>query len=142
MAANFGKGGAPWWMWALMVVGGLWLYSEEFGDKATMRDKVPEYSLSADFLVRVFDENEIVASDKYSGKVLGVTGEVEDIGESFGKAYVTIGTGLFRSVHCTLVEDERSSLYGKSKGSTISVKGRCVGSVLGSPALTDCVVVY
>lgn len=34
MAGNFGKGGAPWWMWALIVIALVMAYNEQFGDKS------------------------------------------------------------------------------------------------------------
>ena len=45
MATDFGRGGAPWWMWVLILLGLSMAYNERFGEKVEDREPVARPSI-------------------------------------------------------------------------------------------------
>ena len=78
--------------------------------------------------------NGVCAKEQYEGKILVITGQVTNIGTTFGDAFVEIND----SMHC-FVEDEKTVAY-MNKGQTVTVQGRCDGKPLIDVVLSKCTV--
>jgi len=95
-------------------------------------DAAPEpievMDVSAYSLYNEFDNNKIAAKEKYTGKIVRVSGIIESIKESFwGTPYVALKAddwGL-TTVDCYFSRDDASLLAGLSSGQSIIIKGTC-----------------
>lgn len=88
-----------------------------------------------------YDGNEVAADAKYKGKVIELTGEVEDVSKSLGSVYVNIKvpsdpTGLL-GIRCELENESDAATI--SKGSIITLVGEGSGKLM-FPRLSDCVI--
>jgi hypothetical protein len=101
---------------------------------------IPNYDIeiSAPDLYAVYKENEVVGDKKYKGKVLAVTGYVENISKDFtGNAYVVLNGGQFlEGVHCTIKNEDVAANI--RKGSKVTLIGKCSGMIITSVVLKDC----
>ena len=99
----------------------------------------PEVTISAQQLVLAYEANEVAADEKYNGKVIAVSGVVEEIGKDFTDSiYVSLSSGddsLWTSVHCSFGDSHKSAAAGLSKGEYVTIKGKCDG-LLGNVAVS------
>ena len=91
-------------------------------------------------------DNPIAADAKYKGKILKLTGVVEDIDrEIAGNTYVTFNIGgqySFKNVRITFKKSEETKVAQFKKGQTITIKGKCNGTLLSTTvSLIDCEVI-
>lgn len=108
-------------------------------DTQKVQSKVTSYILSATRLYRDYDSNEVAADAKYKGKVVIVSGKIQDIGKDImGEAYIVIGgAGFLDGVQCMFTKGEQSSVSRLSKGQQVRVKGEVSGK-LGNVLLEKC----
>ena len=94
----------------------------------------PEITISAQQLVSAYEANEIAADEKYNGKVIQVSGVVEEIGKDImDSIYVTLTSGddsVWSSVHCSFADSHKSAAAGLSKGQSVTIKGKCDGLMM------------
>lgn len=102
-------------------------------DTQNVQSQAPSYVLSANELYREYENNEVAADSKYKGKVVMVSGTIQDIGKDIlDEAYIIIGgTGFLDGVQCFFTESQLSAISGLSKGQHVTVKGEVGGRVLG-----------
>ena len=87
--------------------------------------------VTADELTAAYDANPIAADLDYEGKVLQVTGVVEEIGEDLlGTKYVRLAGG-FWGVRCAFSDDHTYRLAALAQGQRITVIGRHDNSRFG-----------
>jgi len=100
-------------------------------DTKKVQSLAPSYTLSADQLYREYDSNEVAADAKYKGKVVIVSGTIQDIGKDImDNAYIVIGgQGFLDGVQCTFTAAEQSSVARLSKGQQVRVKGEVAGKM-------------
>lgn len=95
-------------------------------------------------LYDAYQENEIAADALYDGKVLKVTGVIDDIGKDFlDIPYIVLTDGgLFTlgGVQCYFNEQHEPELALLNKGEIVTVIGECDG-YLFYVSLNDCVLV-
>jgi len=108
-------------------------------DTQNVQSQAPSYTLSANQLYREYDSNEVAADSKYEGRVVIVTGTIQDIGKDImDDAYIVIGGGgLLDGVQCTFTKGEQSSVANLSKGQQVSVKGEVSGK-MGNVLVNKC----
>ena len=89
----------------------------------------PAYTLTAEALYSAYDDNEVAADAKYKGKIVVVSGVIQDIGKDLADdPYVVIGgEGLLDGVQCTFADSKSEQLAGLSKGQNATIKGKVVG---------------
>lgn len=89
----------------------------------------PAYTLTANALYSAYDDNEVAADAKYKGKVVVVSGVIQDIGKDLADdPYVVIGgEGVLDGVQCTFADSKSEELASLSKGQKATVKGKVVG---------------
>jgi hypothetical protein len=108
-------------------------------DTQKVQSKAPSYTLSANQLYNEYSSNEVAADSKYKGKVVIVTGTIQDIGKDImDDAYIVIGGGGFLDgVQCTFTKGEQSSVARLSKGQQVRVKGEVAGK-MGNVLVNKC----
>jgi len=108
-------------------------------DTQKVQSKAPSYTLSANQLYNEYNSNEVAADSKYKGKVVIVTGTIQDIGKDImDDAYIVIGGGGFLDgVQCTFTKGEQSSVARLSKGQQVRVKGEVAGK-MGNVLVNKC----
>jgi len=96
-------------------------------------------SVTSRSLYKAYDDNSVAADLKYKGKLLKVTGKIENIDtDIMDELYVSLeGDGYFGTVTCYFSDQYKSAAAGLSKGSTITIEGTCDGHFIG-PNLKNC----
>jgi hypothetical protein len=108
-------------------------------DTQKVQSQAPSYTLSASQLYSDYNSNEVAADSKYKGKVVIVTGTIQDIGKDImDDAYIVIGGGGFLDgVQCTFTKGEQSSVARLSKGQQVRLKGEVAGK-MGNVLVNKC----
>lgn len=102
-----------------------------------------EYRLSASQLFAEYERNDVAGDEKYKGRVIEVTGVIEEISRDFlGNMYVTFEVGGFQlfSVQCFINESQKSQVAALNPGQSLRIQGKCVGK-LGNVVLENCEIV-
>jgi DNA-directed RNA polymerase subunit RPC12/RpoP len=95
--------------------------------------------VSAFDLARDYDANEVAADNKYKGRRIDITGQVQSINKDF-KDEVWLGIAArnqFMPIHASGFSP--SQVVELKKGDQITITCRGSGMVIGSPMLKDCV---
>jgi hypothetical protein len=92
----------------------------------------PEATLQASELFRAYENNEVSADALYKGKIILVSGLVNDIGKDIiGDPYVTLSTGnSIWTVQCMFSSKQEGELAALRKGQSVSIKGECNGKLI------------
>lgn len=108
-------------------------------DTKRVQGQAPDYRVTADALFAEFKENEVAADTKYKGKIVVVSGVIQDIGKDvMDQAYIVLGGGGFLDgVQCTFTESQNTSIGSLTKGESVSVKGEVSGK-MGNVLITKC----
>jgi len=122
---------------ALMILAVGSVDTEE--DTKRVQGQAPDYRITADALFSEFKENEVAADAKYEGKIIVVSGVIQDIGKDvMDQAYIVLGGGGFLDgVQCTFTESQNASIGNLTKGQSVSVKGEVSGK-MGNVLITKC----
>jgi hypothetical protein len=99
----------------------------------------PGITISGEDLYRAYESNEAEADKLYQGKTLIVTGKVGPIDATIPTVYL-MDARQKPNIFCDFARDQKDAVSKLEFGQTVTVKGKCAGKVLGSVALTDCVV--
>jgi hypothetical protein len=86
--------------------------------------------VTAEQLCDDYFDSTIAADYMYKGKIIEVSGEVKDIGNVYGAAYLTLDCGVFTYVDlvwCYPDLAHESQLVPIRKGDLVSVRGLCIG---------------
>jgi hypothetical protein len=100
--------------------------------------------VSASELYKDYYRNEVEADTLYNGKLLRVTGEVQEIARNFaGEPYLLLRTtsSNWDRVRSNLRSSEKSKLSELVPGEIVTIEGRGNGFVSGSPQLNDCKII-
>jgi len=102
-------------------------------DTQKVQSQAASYTVSANQLYSEYDSNEVAADAKYKGKVVIVSGTIQDIGKDImDDAYIVIGgKGFLDGVQCTFTKGGQSSVARLSKGQQVTVKGEVVMGKIG-----------
>jgi len=110
-------------------------------DTKATRAKPVSYSLTAKQLYEDYENNEVNADIKYKGKVVIVSGVIQDIGKDImDSAYIIFGDdkGFLDDVQCMFTSSSGNSTIAQlSKGQSVSVK-REVSGKMGNVLLSKC----
>jgi hypothetical protein len=113
-------------------------------DQKTSEVKKEEAAIqiSAKQLYADYDSNEVAADEKYKGKILEVSGTVNDIAKDITDTiYVTLkGAEYFGDVQCFFSNEFTKEAAKLSKGQQLTVKGECDGKMM-NVLLKGCVIV-
>jgi hypothetical protein len=109
-------------------------------DTQKVKAQSARYTVTADQLASEYKSNEVAADAKYKGKVVIVSGTVQDIGKDvMDDAYIIIGgEKLLDSVQCFFTEGQQSSVARLSKGQHVRVKGEVGGKMIVNILVSKC----
>ncbi len=89
-------------------------------------------AIQARVLTKEYDDNELVADGKYKGKMLAVSGKIENIAETLGNVTVSLaGHDMVKSVMCSFDESEKEAVAKLKKGQQITLTGQGDGMTMG-----------
>ncbi len=120
----------------LLVIFGLWLGL--ILGCSSFRNSAP-IKISAEDLSKAYASNEITANDRYKGETLIVTGKV-------GITNIPEGATPPPSFHfgdaplVVCFAEQKDEVSQLKIGQTVTVKGKCMGSVLGFVTLMNCAI--
>jgi hypothetical protein len=108
-------------------------------DTKQVQSQSPSYTLSADQLYSEYKANEVAADARYKGKIVLVSGTIQNIGKDvLDSAYIVVGgKGFLDGVQCSFTKGEESSVARLSKGQSVAVKGEVSGK-MGNVQLNKC----
>ena len=126
----------------LLVVGVVYLFKEYSREPADLSDIKPIEKLKATQLMNAFEKDETKGNEKYSGRVVEVTGVISSIdNEEDTLVRVVLETGnLIHQINCTLASSEISISKKYNPKQVITVKGFCTGYLM-DVELNRCVIV-
>jgi hypothetical protein len=94
-----------------------------------------DFSLSAQELWQQFDQDEKAASEKYVGKILSVSGKVQEIKTDQEGLAILLEASQMGSINCNMLSAAAQPEIGES----ISIKGICSGYLL-DVVMSRCVI--
>ena len=97
-------------------------------------------TISAEDLYKAYESNEAEADKLYQGKILIVTGKVGTIDAKI-PLVLLVDARQKPIIQCGFAGDQKDAVSKMELGPTVTARGRCGGkSILGMPALVDCVL--
>ncbi|HEX6169088.1 MAG TPA: hypothetical protein VFZ33_05300 [Chitinophagaceae bacterium] len=130
------------------IVGGAWFgYSEYKRKVKDLANVTAHFTMQANELITIFENNETAANAEYLDKIIAVKGNVKAV-ERDDRGYFTIvlgETGSLSSVRCSMDSLHVKDVAGVKEGLHITVKGACTGfttdELLGSDVILNrCVI--
>jgi hypothetical protein len=126
---------------SIVVAFGLWL-GLVVGCSSGNKTSDEPIKITAEDLYKAYETNQAGADELYKGKTLIVSGAVGSVYVLEDKEYVN----LFDARQKLIVEcagfaaNQKDAISKLKAGQRVSVRGYCVGRVLGYPVLEDCVL--
>lgn len=130
---------------SLIVVSGFLIIAFGSDDQESTESEIstvqPSITVSAEKLYSDYEDNGVAADGKYKGKVIRVTGVVNNIDRDImDNIYVTLkGDQYFGDIQCFFSESYVGIASQLSKGQRITVKGMCDGKLM-NVMLNGCVI--
>lgn len=130
------------------IVGGAWFgYSEYKRKVKDLANVTAQFTMQANELITIFENNETAANAEYLDKIIAVKGNVKTV-ERDDRGYFTIvlgERGSTSSVRCSMDSLHVKDVAGVKEGGYITVKGACTGfttdELLGSDVILNrCVI--
>lgn len=93
----------------------------------------PDAIVTAEELLDAYKANEVAADERFKGKVLEVSGQIDTIGKDIlDTPYVTLSAGAdtFGSIQAMFSKDDLSRLSSLTKGRPITVRCRVKGKMM------------
>ncbi len=106
--------------------------------ESEIEDVAPEdvVSVTAKQLIAAYRVNEIRANQLFQGKVISVSGIVDNVGEDImGDAYVSLTDGSefsFTRVQCFFGDSHRNELARLSRGDRVTLRGKGDGYLMNA----------
>lgn len=142
---------ARWWFWVIVIIIAVAACSggeTEAPDANDPTNQVIEtqpketvIEVSPVDLHTAYQENEIAADAKYDGKLVKITGTVNNIGKDIlDDVYLTIDTGEYlQEIQCYFSDSEQIDAVATLKtGDTVTLIGRCSGLSITNVIIKDC----
>jgi hypothetical protein len=115
----------------LLIAGAaaLYIYKEYNRTHKDTANLKPDYSITADALIKEFSDNEQASNTKYWDKVVRVEGIVKELARDDKGFYsIVLGdTASMSAVRCSVDSIHSREAALVQKGSVVSVKGICSG---------------
>jgi hypothetical protein len=96
-------------------------------------------ALSAVTLYNEFLKDEGKANQKWTGKVIEITGTISSVAETGNYVSINLAATPEGGVNCSILKNDYRPDKPFSKGDSITVKGKCTGFLM-DVNLVDCVV--
>lgn len=97
-------------------------------------------TLTANKFYLEYKKNEIAADRKYKGKVIRISGTINNIGKDiFDAPYITLKTlGTLENIYCEFNKEKEGQLMDLKKEDSVIVECICKGKALYSIMMEDC----
>lgn len=101
----------------------------------------PDFVVTSTDLIKEFEIDEKSAAEKYTGKILEITGVIKEISEGENNSLnIKLSSGSeFSSVICTFTD--KTAVEGFKPGGEITIRGECAGYLLDL-LMNNCVVIF
>lgn len=142
-----------WWFWLLAIIVIIIIASSGGGSGSSgtnssgsnQTNTAPAeqaIAVTATKLYADYKANEISADNTYKGKLVEVSGTVDNIGKDIlDKPYISLKTGeIIGSVQCMLDDDAIAEASALAEGTKVTMQGR-VNGLLGNVLVKDCTLV-
>lgn len=100
--------------------------------------------VSAVSLSQQYDDNKVAADAKYEGKLVEVSGVIDNIGKDITDTpYVSLKgrTNSLFGVQCMFPRADETQLADLSKGKSITLQGRVSGELIGNVVVRECKII-
>ena len=107
------------------------------------KEEIKYIEISASDLYAAFEENEIAADEKFKGKLIKITGIVNDINskDTFSSANILLDVDdstIFGCVQCNFNSTNEKALVSVEKGQSVTITGTCGGLSLYNIIVNAC----
>jgi hypothetical protein len=122
------------------LLGGIYAYMQYNKPHQNIEKANADAKIEATSLFDAYSKDEAAANQKYTGKIVEVTGKVKEVSKSADgttKINLEVGDAMF-GVSCTL-DPKNSAATTLSAGNTTTLKGKCDGFNM-DVQLSNCVV--
>ncbi len=102
------------------------------------RYEKPVYELSAVALMKDFTLDEAAATQKYSDKILLITGKISEINLASNTIFLDAADPM-ATITCSFYDAESSNIQTLKKGDLIQIKGKCTGKLI-DVVVNNCVL--
>lgn len=128
-------------LFVIIAAAALYIYKEYNRTHKDTASLKPDYSFTADSLIKEFEVNEQASNKKFWDKVLRVEGIVKEVTKD-EKGFYTLALGdtaSMSSVRCSIGSVHSNEAAAIQKGTRVAVKGICSGfnadELLGSDVI-------
>lgn len=117
----------------IFVIAGILAMSYVFrAPENSVANENSAYTLTADELFTAFEENESMANEKYLGKVIEVSGTINEIEKTDNGQLVLLlsCSSPLGGIRCTFESKQHQVSKQVSQGSACTIKGKCSGMLM------------
>lgn len=116
----------------LLVVSIIGYFAFMNAPKASSQGKTADFTMPATELYQAFEQDEETSNGKYIGKIIDVTGTIEEIStdEQGAPVILLASADGMGGVLCTLEPSQAEKVKGKDFGDEITIKGVCTGMLM------------
>jgi hypothetical protein len=101
-----------------------------------------DFELTSEELYIAYQQNEVAADEKYKGKKLAISGEIENIGKDImDNPYVSFKVDVLENVTCYFSKDNTNALSNLKKGQVVTLTGECRGITLQNVVIKECQII-
>lgn len=111
------------------------------GKPTTAPTEEPVIEITPSELYNAYEENEVAADNQYKGKLVRITGTIDNIGKDIlDEVYITIEAGnTFDSIQCYFENEEQIEKVATLKsGEEITLVGECTGLTITTVMMHSC----
>ncbi len=124
----------------LLVLAGVMLYMN-YDFRAGIVKEEPDYVIDARTLFAEYDADEDAANQKYLGKTIEVSGDINHIDKTTDPVTISLEAGaVMGNLVCELSKTVEVDVTGIEEGEKITIKGSCSGKLL-DVILVNCIIV-
>jgi putative nucleic acid binding protein len=112
-----------------LAIAGWFGWKEYSRTNRDLEKATPDFVVTASEFIREFEASDSVATKKYNGKIIEVTGNVKTV-EKDEKEFYTIVIGdstNLSAVRCSMDTAHNADAAGLTPGSSVRVRGICTG---------------
>ena len=119
------------WLTLLLaaVAAGIYGYKEFTRTNKQLINAKPDYTMTASALINDFENDDNMATTRYNGKVLEVSGSVLTVEKDDSGYYTVIlgEQGTMSAVRCSIDSTQQANAARIKTGSSVLIRGACTG---------------
>ncbi|SNR14069.1 OB-fold protein [Tenacibaculum jejuense] len=109
-----------------LLVLGIFIYQAIFFDKSIKKTE-SEFTISADQLLKEFEQNETQSNKKYTNKIITIYGSVKNISHLNNRRTIILNNTTNSSIICDLDDKETTNINTIKVNQQLYIKGICKG---------------